>query len=144
MYMGQEAPLRVGKFRVIFWGACAQPPVAPASMMASVASLVLARLVLEIMSACSFRPDPCRNYIVMLRVNRIFLHAGKPPGFSSSHLGVPAKIALRIKMLAVHLEDRTVTVVRRAMPRLPRGFARIRLIAAGICSTDLALLRVSQ
>ena len=77
----------------------------------------------------------------MLRVNRIFLHAGKPPGFSSSHLGVPAKIALRIKMLAVHLEDRTVTVVRRAMPRLPRGFARIRLIAAGICSTDLQLLR---
>src|SRR5690348_531575 len=107
MYMGQEAPLRVGKFRVIFWGACAQPPVAPASMMASVASLVLARpvlarlvlarLVLEIMSACSFRPDPCRNYIVMLRVNRIFLHAGKPPGFSSSHPGAPAKIALRIK-----------------------------------------------
>jgi threonine dehydrogenase-like Zn-dependent dehydrogenase len=44
-------------------------------------------------------------------------------------------------MLAVHLESGRVEVRRRPLPRVPEGFARIRLIAAGICSTDLELQR---
>jgi alcohol dehydrogenase len=44
-------------------------------------------------------------------------------------------------MLAVHLEDGRVTIKRQPMPRVPEGFARIRLLAAGICSTDLELQR---
>jgi threonine dehydrogenase-like Zn-dependent dehydrogenase len=44
-------------------------------------------------------------------------------------------------MLAVHLESGRVEVRRRPLPRVPEGFARIRLIAAGICSTDLELRR---
>ncbi|HTS77975.1 MAG TPA: alcohol dehydrogenase catalytic domain-containing protein [Bryobacteraceae bacterium] len=44
-------------------------------------------------------------------------------------------------MLAVHLESGRVEVRRVAMPRVPENFARIRLIAAGICSTDLELQR---
>src|SRR5579863_10506531 len=44
-------------------------------------------------------------------------------------------------MLAIHLEAGRVDVRRQAMPRVPRGFARIRLLAAGICSTDLELQR---
>jgi alcohol dehydrogenase len=44
-------------------------------------------------------------------------------------------------MIAVHLETGRVEVVRRAMPRVPEGFARIRLLYAGICSTDLELQR---
>jgi alcohol dehydrogenase len=44
-------------------------------------------------------------------------------------------------MLAVHLEDGRVLVKRQTMPRVPEGFARIRLLAAGICSTDLELQR---
>jgi alcohol dehydrogenase len=44
-------------------------------------------------------------------------------------------------MLAVHLEDGRVEVRRQALPRVPQGFARIRLLAAGICSTDLELQR---
>src|SRR5258706_11224843 len=42
-------------------------------------------------------------------------------------------------MLAVHLEAGRVEVRRRPLPRTPQGFARIRLLAAGICSTDLEL-----
>src|SRR6202167_1632006 len=44
-------------------------------------------------------------------------------------------------MLAVHLEAGRVEVRRQALPRVGRGFARIRLLAAGICSTDLELQR---
>jgi alcohol dehydrogenase len=44
-------------------------------------------------------------------------------------------------MLQVHLESKRVTVRRAPLPRIPEGFARIRLLAAGICSTDLELQR---
>jgi alcohol dehydrogenase len=44
-------------------------------------------------------------------------------------------------MLAVHLESGRVDVRRQPLPRVPEGFARIRLLAAGICSTDLELQR---
>jgi threonine dehydrogenase-like Zn-dependent dehydrogenase len=44
-------------------------------------------------------------------------------------------------MLAVHLESGRVTLRRRPLPRVPAGFARIRMLAAGICSTDLELQR---
>ena len=44
-------------------------------------------------------------------------------------------------MLAVHLENGRVEVRKQALPRIPDGFARIRLLAAGICSTDLELQR---
>ncbi|HXP86898.1 MAG TPA: alcohol dehydrogenase catalytic domain-containing protein [Bryobacteraceae bacterium] len=44
-------------------------------------------------------------------------------------------------MLAVHLESGRVELRRTALPRIQRGFARIRLLAAGICSTDLELQR---
>lgn len=44
-------------------------------------------------------------------------------------------------MLAVHLESGRVELRRQPLPRVPKGFARIRLLAAGICSTDLELQR---
>jgi alcohol dehydrogenase len=44
-------------------------------------------------------------------------------------------------MLAVHLESGRVEVRKQPLPRVPEGFARIRLLAAGICSTDLELQR---
>ena len=44
-------------------------------------------------------------------------------------------------MLAVHLEKGRVEIRRTPLPRVPQGFARIRLLAAGICSTDLQLQR---
>jgi threonine dehydrogenase-like Zn-dependent dehydrogenase len=44
-------------------------------------------------------------------------------------------------MLSVHLESRRVEIRRQPLPRIPEGFARIRLLAAGICSTDLELQR---
>jgi threonine dehydrogenase-like Zn-dependent dehydrogenase len=44
-------------------------------------------------------------------------------------------------MLAVHLESGRVELRNRPLPRVPRSFARIRLLAAGICSTDLELQR---
>src|SRR6185369_14259841 len=44
-------------------------------------------------------------------------------------------------MLSVHLASGRVEVRRRPLPRVPEGFARIRLLAAGICSTDLELQR---
>jgi threonine dehydrogenase-like Zn-dependent dehydrogenase len=44
-------------------------------------------------------------------------------------------------MLAVHLEAGRVELRAHALPRVPSGFARIRLLAAGICSTDLELQR---
>jgi threonine dehydrogenase-like Zn-dependent dehydrogenase len=44
-------------------------------------------------------------------------------------------------MLSVHLENGLVEVKKQPMPRVPKGFARIRMLAAGICSTDLELQR---
>jgi len=44
-------------------------------------------------------------------------------------------------MISVHLESGRVEVRRQPLPRVPEGFARIRLLAAGICSTDLELQR---
>src|SRR5271154_5875396 len=44
-------------------------------------------------------------------------------------------------MLAVHLENGRVETRRQPLPRVAQGFARIRMIAAGICSTDLELQR---
>jgi len=44
-------------------------------------------------------------------------------------------------MVSVHLESGRVEVRRQPLPRVPEGFARIRLLAAGICSTDLELQR---
>lgn len=44
-------------------------------------------------------------------------------------------------MIAVHLEGAKVEVRRRRSPARPEGFARIRLLTAGICNTDLELQR---
>jgi len=44
-------------------------------------------------------------------------------------------------MLAVHLQAGRVEVRSQPLPRIAKGFARIRLLAAGICSTDLELQR---
>jgi alcohol dehydrogenase len=44
-------------------------------------------------------------------------------------------------MLAVHLEQGRVAVIRRSRPRRPRGSALIRLMCGGICNTDLELQR---
>src|SRR6476619_1557815 len=44
-------------------------------------------------------------------------------------------------MLSVQLASGRVEVRRQPLPRVPKGFARIRLLAAGICSTDLELQR---
>lgn len=44
-------------------------------------------------------------------------------------------------MLSVHLEGGAVTVRRASTPRRPQGYSLIRLLAAGICNTDLELQR---
>jgi len=44
-------------------------------------------------------------------------------------------------MLAVHLENGTVTTRECGMPARPPGYALLRLLAAGICNTDLELQR---
>jgi len=44
-------------------------------------------------------------------------------------------------MIAVHLENGTVAVKRKPRPRPREGFALIRLLAGGICNTDLELQR---
>jgi threonine dehydrogenase-like Zn-dependent dehydrogenase len=44
-------------------------------------------------------------------------------------------------MIAVHLESGRLEIRKKPLPKIPPGFARIRLIAAGICSTDLELQR---
>jgi threonine dehydrogenase-like Zn-dependent dehydrogenase len=44
-------------------------------------------------------------------------------------------------MISVHLESGRVELRRKPTPRAVAGYARIRLIAAGICSTDLELQR---
>jgi alcohol dehydrogenase len=44
-------------------------------------------------------------------------------------------------MLAVHLEDGAVALRHVPEPHRPPGFARLRLLLAGICNTDLELQR---
>src|SRR5208283_4947593 len=44
-------------------------------------------------------------------------------------------------MLAVHLENGAVSVRDIPVPDRPRGFALLRLLAGGICNTDLELQR---
>lgn len=44
-------------------------------------------------------------------------------------------------MLAVHLENGTVSVREVPVPERPEGFALLRLLAGGICNTDLELQR---
>jgi threonine dehydrogenase-like Zn-dependent dehydrogenase len=44
-------------------------------------------------------------------------------------------------MLAVHLENGAVTTRDVAVPERPAGFALLRLLAGGICNTDLELQR---
>jgi threonine dehydrogenase-like Zn-dependent dehydrogenase len=44
-------------------------------------------------------------------------------------------------MLAVHLENGSVTVRDLPVPRRPEGHALLRLLVAGICNTDLELQR---
>ncbi len=44
-------------------------------------------------------------------------------------------------MLAVHLENGAVTLREVPIPARPEGFALLRLLAAGICNTDLELQR---
>jgi threonine dehydrogenase-like Zn-dependent dehydrogenase len=44
-------------------------------------------------------------------------------------------------MIAVHLENGRVEMKRVPRPRRPEGFALIRLLAGGICNTDLELQR---
>ena len=44
-------------------------------------------------------------------------------------------------MLAVHIEDRKVTVGQSRRPRRVAGHALLRLIEGGICNTDIELLR---
>jgi alcohol dehydrogenase len=44
-------------------------------------------------------------------------------------------------MLSVHLENGRVEVRKQPAPRVAHGFAKIRMLAAGICSTDLELQR---
>jgi threonine dehydrogenase-like Zn-dependent dehydrogenase len=44
-------------------------------------------------------------------------------------------------MLSVHLEKGSVEVRKGPAPRVAKGFEKIRMLAAGICSTDLELQR---
>jgi threonine dehydrogenase-like Zn-dependent dehydrogenase len=44
-------------------------------------------------------------------------------------------------MLAVHLEHGAVTTRNIPVPQRPKGYALLRLLAAGICNTDLELQR---
>ena len=44
-------------------------------------------------------------------------------------------------MLSVHLENGKVEVRKQPVPRVAKGFAKVRMLAAGICSTDLELQR---
>lgn len=44
-------------------------------------------------------------------------------------------------MLAVHLENGSVTIRNIPIPHRPEGYALLRLVAAGICNTDLELQR---
>ena len=44
-------------------------------------------------------------------------------------------------MIAVHLEKGAVTTRTLPVPPRPEGFALLRLLAGGICNTDLELER---
>jgi len=44
-------------------------------------------------------------------------------------------------MIAVHIEKRRTSIIRVPRPRRPAGYSLIRLLCAGICNTDLELLR---
>lgn len=44
-------------------------------------------------------------------------------------------------MIAVHLENKRVEIRKVPQPRRPEGFATIRLLCGGICTTDLELQR---
>jgi len=44
-------------------------------------------------------------------------------------------------MIAVHLEKRRTSIVHVPKPRRPAGYSLVRLLCAGICNTDLELLR---
>jgi threonine dehydrogenase-like Zn-dependent dehydrogenase len=44
-------------------------------------------------------------------------------------------------MLAVHIENRRTSILKISKPRRPSGYSLIRLLCAGICNTDLELLR---
>lgn len=44
-------------------------------------------------------------------------------------------------MIAVHLENQAVSVVKKPAPRVPQGYARLKLVAGGICNTDIELMR---
>lgn len=44
-------------------------------------------------------------------------------------------------MIAVHVEKRRTSIVRVSKPRRPAGYSLIGLLCAGICNTDLELLR---
>src|SRR5580765_5098251 len=45
------------------------------------------------------------------------------------------------RMIAVHIERRRASIIRVPRPRRPAGYSLIRLLCAGICNTDLELLR---
>src|ERR1019366_8641275 len=44
-------------------------------------------------------------------------------------------------MQALYFEDKRATLKRVPLPTIAEGFALVRVIASGICSTDLQLLR---
>jgi alcohol dehydrogenase len=44
-------------------------------------------------------------------------------------------------MIAVHIEKRRTSITNVSKPRRPAGYSLIRLLCAGICNTDLELLR---
>jgi alcohol dehydrogenase len=44
-------------------------------------------------------------------------------------------------MIAVHIEKRRTSIVQVPKPRRPGGYSLVRLLCAGICNTDLELLR---
>jgi threonine dehydrogenase-like Zn-dependent dehydrogenase len=44
-------------------------------------------------------------------------------------------------MIAVHIEKRRTSIISVPKPRRPAGYSVIRLLCAGICNTDLELLR---
>ena len=58
-----------------------------------------------------------------------------------AHRELLLETALKCVMLAVHLSNGRVSVRDVRRPRRPEGFALIRLLAAGICNTDLELQR---
>jgi alcohol dehydrogenase len=45
------------------------------------------------------------------------------------------------RMIAAHIEKRCASIIRLPRPRRPAGYSLIRLLCAGICNTDLELLR---